>query len=265
MMIWRPIWIGVLLATLSGNCFAHAFWLVPHKGLVSKDDLVAIDLRVGVSWPGERVGRLPGMIETFDLYDAQGKHAVKGRDGAAPVGHFRAGTPGTVVVAMLTHAQAITLPGVEFDKYLVEEGLDQVRSERQTLGIADAPGREQFLRCAKTLVRVNSDSAGFDRVVDLPLELVAVTDPFQLKPGGRFKARLLREGKPVAGVLVRAWAKDDPKHEQQVRTDQDGVVELTLEKTGLWFLSAVQMHSVIEYQADWESIWASLSFEIPTP
>lgn len=75
---------------------------------------------------------------------------------------------------------------------------------------------------------------------------------------------LVYEGKPLAGALVVAMNRDEPEKPISARTDKGGGVLLALPRGGVWLVKAVHMvPAPAESGADWESLWASLSFEAP--
>ena len=76
--------------------------------------------------------------------------------------------------------------------------------------------------------------------------------------------RILYEGKPLAGALVKAIALEDPDNTLSARSDAQGRVAFVLVRKGVWLVKAVHMAPAPpETGADWESLWASLTFEIP--
>jgi uncharacterized GH25 family protein len=78
------------------------------------------------------------------------------------------------------------------------------------------------------------------------------------------RVRVLHEGKPLAGALVKAIALEDPDHTLSARSGKDGGVALLLARKGVWLIKTVHMvPAPKETGADWESLWASLTFEIP--
>jgi uncharacterized GH25 family protein len=63
--------------------------------------------------------------------------------------------------------------------------------------------------------------------------------------------------------LVVAINKEDPSAKMTARTDANGRVRLNLPRSGMWMIKAVHMVSAPpDSGADWESIWASLTFEL---
>ena len=76
--------------------------------------------------------------------------------------------------------------------------------------------------------------------------------------------RLFFRGAPVEGVLIVAFNKADPSQRIKVRTDKDGLVAIHLPRAGVWLVKAVHMVAAARFvRADWESFWASLTFEAP--
>ena len=76
--------------------------------------------------------------------------------------------------------------------------------------------------------------------------------------------RLYYGGKPLKGALVMALQKDRPEPGLSARSDAQGRVRLRLDRPGVWLVKAVHMVPAgKETGADWESFWASLTFEVP--
>ena len=112
-----------------------------------------------------------------------------------------------------------------------------------------------------------------DRAIGLPLELVADAHLFSDAPTGDVRApagdlrtfRVLHGGKPLAGVLVAAMRPGTTDTDLTARTDRDGRVQFKLDKRGAWRIAAVHMVAPpAGVDADWDSLWASLTFELPS-
>lgn len=249
---------------ISTGAVAHDFWIEPTTHRPGPGRVVGLGLRVGEGFVGDPVPRDPARIDSFVLLGPDGTTPVAGRDGADPAGLIAPGSPGMHVVAYRSHRAAIELPGDRFERYLAEEGLDAVLAERARRGERDRPGREVYSRCAKALIDVpGGTGAGFDRVAGLRLELVPESDPFRLASGGELAIRLLFEGQPVEGVRVAALPSAEPAGGADGRTDREGRVRLSLSRPGRWLVKAVHMIPARSgLDADWESLWASLTFEV---
>ena len=229
--------------------FAHDFWIELSDFHPVTNELVRVYLKVGEKLQGQPVVRNQSSMVQF----VYGTNAIIGLDGRDPAGLFRAGREG--VVGFRSKPQLIELPAVKFEEYLFQEGLERIISERHQRGEAQKPGREMFSRCAKTLLGSSPDAA---QPLGFRLELVP-----DYPPGpGVYTLRLLYEEAPLPGALVVALSRANPENRQLVRSDDLGRVAFPLSGTGLWLIKAVHMIPSRSADADWESLWASLTFEL---
>lgn len=250
---------------LAGPVRGHDFWIEPS--LVDAKSGTAIDctLRVGDFGRGDVVPRSASHIVSFRAIDARGESDVEGAEGSAIAGSTTLRAAGTTVIAYDSRPTRLELDAFRFALYLREAGLDAIVKERNARNEAREPGREAFARCAKALVRVDGDSAGFDRAVGFPLELVPRTDPFALDDGGSMRVALLQDGKPVAGTRVGATALGGERTSLFANTDEHGEVTFELPRAGRWMIHAVTMQRAEPgADVDWRSTWASLTFTIPS-
>ena len=245
---------------------AHAFWLVPHGPRPDAGEQVAFDLRIGAELPGERTPRLDGLVDYFTLFDTQGSEPVRGRKNAVPVGHVRVRQPGAAVAALRTLPRPTDMTAPEFEKYVDEEAMGwQIPDWRSHLSPA-AKIRDEFSRCAKSVLLVGGSSAGFDRVTGMPFELTPQTDPLQMGPGKTFGVRLFLKGQPASGYWVKARPIDGAAPVTlRARTDAAGMVRFTLPRDGLWLFDTVHIGPSASLDADWESLWASLTIDLGKP
>ena len=74
------------------------------------------------------------------------------------------------------------------------------------------------------------------------------------------------EGQPLAGALILAMNRADPSTKVRARSGVDGRVSLGLSRDGAWLIKAVHMiPAAAGSGAHWESLWASLTFELAPP
>jgi hypothetical protein len=176
---------------------------------------------------------------------------------------------GTIVLGVSLYPATITLAGEDFDAYLVEEGLEEVRAVRDTLGIAGDGARERYAKHAKAIVRVgDSASTGWDAVLGFPAELVPLADPTLLKVGDTLRVRALADGAPAPGLALRAgWRpwRGAVGSLAPLRTDSAGVASIPLDAAGRWYVKTIALERSEEPGLDYESQWATLTFELGTP
>ncbi len=253
---------GLVAAGAAAGASAHEFWIEPSAHLLERGARIGVRLCVGDGYEGWSQARNPGRIESFVASGPAGLQQVVGLDGADPAGALRLAAPGDYVIAYRSDRAFTEMPSVEFDAYLRDKGLNRISAERQAHATG-RPVREAYSRHAKALVRVG-EAPGLpsDRVMSLPLELIA--DAAGATPDGQRGFRLLHEGQPLAGALVAAVRPGTPDEPLEARTGADGRVGFRLQAAGRWRVAAVHMmRAPRAIGADWESLWASLTFELP--
>ncbi len=250
----------------AGGAAAHDFWIEPSLFRPAPGEKIAVRLRVGDTFPGEAVPRWPERIERFVLVGPAGEAEVLGLPRMDPAGFVVAAEPGLHLLVYDSNHARLTLEGDRFEQHLAEQGLERVSALRKERGESAKTAREIYSRCAKALLQVGKKEAGqggHDRRLGLELELVPLADPYTLAGGGPLPLLLLYQGKPLAGARVEART---PAGAAPVsgRTDADGRLVLSLPGPGFWLVKAVHMvEAPAGKDADWESFWASLTFEVP--
>lgn len=262
----KPFGLALLTLLLASSALqAHDFWIEPSTFTPAAGQRVAVRLRVGEHFRGDPVPRNLERMERFAVLGDSGELPVEGVPNTDPAGHVSFKSPGLQLLVYDSDRALIELVGPKFEEYLKEEGLTGISALRAERGQSAAGAKEVYSRCAKTLVAVRGNSSGkHDRIAGLPLELVPEKNPYALTGGGELPVRLLYQGKPLEDVLVIALQKGRAGEAASARTDWKGRVALRLDRPGAWLVKAVHMvPAPKETGADWESFWASLTFEIP--
>jgi hypothetical protein len=233
---------------------AHDFWIEPATFRPAVGKMVPIGLRVGQGFIGDPVPRDSSLIDRFISQSAAGEKPIAGFEKHDPAGLLRVETPGLIVVGFRSHPVSLDLTAEKFNESLKLEGLDRIIELRAKRGETNKPDHEIFSRCAKALlVAGGAPAATNDVTLGFRLELVRESES---------SFRLLFEGKPLAGALVVALQQDDPSIRLSARSDKKGRVSFTLTKNGVWLVKSVHMIPAPPASgAEWESLWASLTFE----
>jgi len=258
-----------LCAALVAPAFAHDFWIRPARFSTEPNQRVAIDLRVGEHFHGEAVARNPDKIARFCALHAQlPELSIPGIEGRAPAGYFGAPSAGLWTLGYRSRPSSIELAAEKFESYLAAEGLEHVSALRKQRGASGRPGKELYSRCAKSLVCVGApraeNASELARALGFPLELFAHADPYRLHAGDELELLLVFNGAPLANALVGCVREGAPEREQRLRSDARGCVRFVLEQAGVHLVHAVHMlPAPPESGADWESLWAALTFELP--
>lgn len=250
---------------------AHDHWIAPSTFRPAAGERVELRLLVGHPGESEEQVRDPRRSVRFESLGPDGNvQPVLGLDGKAPAGLLKAKASGVVLVAYQSNHAFVELDAAKYATYLETEGLEDVRAERERLGESALPGRDSYARFDKALLRVTGEggSAGFDRVLGLPLELVLESDPGAWKDGADLALRLLFDARPLEGRQIKLVRLDAPHLVVLARTDADGRARLVPPRAGRWAAFAVHQRRATPAQrleGDWEGFWASFSFELGAP
>jgi hypothetical protein len=241
---------------------AHDFWIEPATFHPAPGATVAVTLRVGQNAGGDTVPRWSGGIAQFFVRQAGRDEPIGGLERIDPAGWLRADGQFTAVIAYRSRPSYIEMAPAAFEDYLRQEGLDRIVASRTELGERAKKGREYFSRDAKALLTGARPSPAVTQPVGLEYEIVPDQDP--TVHAGAFRGHALYEGRPLQGALVVAILKSDPSVRMAARTGGQGSFAFALPRSGVWLIKSVHMVRAWFFSAaDWESLWASLTFESP--
>jgi uncharacterized GH25 family protein len=256
-------WLPLVLALLaSPSLQAHDFWVEPSRFVLDRLEPVAVTLRVGERFSGESVPYIDDWIDRFEIHDGEGGRAIHGQVGDDPAGVVAPRTPGASWIAYQSNDDFVELPPDKFADYLEMEGMEYILPLRLKRGQAHLPAREYYVRCVKGLLWLpGTGGVEVQEPLGLTLEIVPRRNPYTLAPGETLELKLLYQGRPAPGLLVRAFTRDQPGNQQSQRTDGDGVARIELDRPGDWVVKAVHMVAVEgDPYGEWRSYWASLTF-----
>jgi uncharacterized GH25 family protein len=260
--------IGLLFAT-AGTLLAHDFFLKPDAFFLPSDATAVIPILNGTFATSENT---VDRVRFLDVSMVTPRGRTRLDTTAIAFRHdttlltIHTGPSGTYQVGVATLPRELDLPGADFNAYLKEEAITGILEDRTRRGELEKPARERYAKHAKTLIQVGAQRS---TPVGPPLghraELVPVDNPYALAPGGSLRVRCLLEGKPISGQEVIAGGTDAKGlaiKEQVLRSNGDGVVSVRLDRPGKWFLKFVHMVRSQRTGVDYESDWATLTFEL---
>ena len=242
---------------------AHDFWIEPESFRPAIGRKVPVHLYVGMDFKGDPAPYIPEWFERYVYVNAQGEKPVPGLPGDDPAGTVPITAAGLTVIGYRSTKFSVSFDTAEeFEKYLIKEGLERNLALLNKGQPSQGKITENYSRCAKALVMNGTAATPADRVLGFRIELVAEKSPYA--GTGPVPFRLLYENRPLAGALVVAFNKATPLDKLKARTDPDGRVIFDIKRRGTWLVTAVHMIPAPRgSEAQWESIWASLSFERP--
>lgn len=175
------------------------------------------------------------------------------------------GEAGTYVAGASTRPREIDLSADEFNAYLAEDGLPDVLEARRHDNEMGKGARERYSKHVKAIVQVGrARTDGFGAALGYPAEIVPVENPYALGRASTLRVRCLVDGRPVANQTVLWGGEQDGRAlaQRSTRTDAEGVATVTLDAPGRWYVKFVHMVRAGAPGLDYESKWATLTFEI---
>jgi len=264
--------LAILLLGPAAPAFAHEFWLAPSRYVASRGEAVEIRVHVGDGFHGPIQSYATNRAVRFELRAARSFGLDSLVRNHAPIwARFAPSDSGGAMLAWESGFTRNELPAARFETYLKDDGLDSALAQRRAEG-ADGPGVERYRRCAKTWLAGTTESRATDPF-GLPFEIVPAAIPGR---DSMLSVQIFYEGRPAPGILVRAWrasldsgggpidASERPAVDPawSARSDGNGIALVPCASRGEWMISAVHMvRSRDRAAADWESSWASLTFQ----
>ncbi|MDI1365560.1 MAG: DUF4198 domain-containing protein [bacterium] len=269
----RAVFLGAVLSSLlAGAALAHDFWIQPSAFWVAPQSVIPVSLQVGHGPNRQRWEADADRVTGFYSLGSFGKfdRIPELRAGDMSQDHpLKFTTPGVQILVLTTSNTQSELPGLRFDAYLKDEGLTPAIDARAAAKANDMPGRELYSRRAKALVQVGpalaKPQALVIRPVGLTLEIVPEVDPYVVGAGESVPVRVIYQGKPLAGALVKLNNLDfDGRPIQQVTTDAAGRAVFKIPRFGSWQLNVIWTKALRgDPKADFETVFSSLTLGFP--
>ncbi len=204
-------------------------------------------------------------------------------DGLVTVLDFTTGQSGTYVAGVSTRPRSLAMEAEAFNNYLEHDGVVDELARRRTDGTLDTDAVERYSKHVKTIVQVgDTRTDDWQTPLGYPIEFVPLQNPYDLHAGDPMRVRLLWQGEPLADQLVivdaervghthgqgaeHTHGEGDPEHTHagtdQLRTDEDGILNFDVSHDGTWFLRTIHMTNPREEGLTHESNWATLTFAL---
>ncbi len=165
------------------------------------------------------------------------------------------------LAALELYPHPIVLEAEKFAGYIKSEAAQNFVAPQFVKDEIMKAQRESYAKFAKVLI----DNDLFDKIIGQKFEIVLQSNPAQIKSGEKLKIKVLFDGEPIKNLRVSVGAENQNygKYAAHSRTDENGLAELDIFDSGLWF---VRTHFIRPHfdtaDFDWESFWVSLTFRI---
>jgi uncharacterized GH25 family protein len=256
----------MLMMLLTMPIFAHDLWLVPDKFTANPGESITVYANTGMDFPNslnaivqKRIDRsiLKGNTKEKKIprFKVQGKSSTT---------TFKLKKPGTYVAVISLKPKEIKLKAKEFNEYLLHDGLSMIYELRKKKGILDKDAVEHYSKYAKTIIQVGNqlDDTPTEPMI-IPIEIVPRVNPYSLKQGDSLEVTVFFKGQQLSNAeLAWSFPGQGEKFAGVTKTDANGKATIPLVKTGPYVIRLTHMEWVKKKTHEWESYWASLTFEV---
>ncbi|MFN0101072.1 MAG: DUF4198 domain-containing protein [Bryobacteraceae bacterium] len=259
--------IGMLLFAGAVPAFSHDLYIMPEKFVASPGTELLVVFQNGDEFPEGSSSIKPDRLRNTKLVSKGGTVAFEKITAEAKrtTAMVRLPAAGLAMLVAQTLPNFIELEPEQFRSYLEHENLTNALQWREAHGETRKPGRERYSKYVKSLILAGKPDAYFRERTGLTIEIIPEIDPYSLRPGATLPVQVLFRGAPAVDVAVESAWLVNGKSEMLVvgRTDANGRVTIPVKAAGPHRLHAIVMERCAEPKiADWESFWASLTFEI---
>jgi hypothetical protein len=261
----RRVWLPPLLLALAFNAAAHDTWFMPQAAEVAGLPLLA--LGTGERFPRQETALDMDKVDLAACLHPDGRAVplqwLAYRDDATLLRPAQPAAPGQRLRCwMQAQPLSITLDDAVVLRYFDEiRALPAVRDRWTAQRARGVRWQETYTKHARIegagpglpgLPPVEAGMPGLDLQPDMPAAA--------LRAGDRLRVRLLRDGRPLAGLPVALHNDLSPLVLWQA-SDADGWVTLVLPLTARWLVTSVDLRPSGRQANAWESRFASLAIE----
>ncbi len=255
----------ILGLALSLPALGHDTWLLARSSAVQPGAPVTLDLTSGMAFPANETAIKPDRVARAAVRLAGETSDLKDRRAAAKSLQFtaRLPKPGVATVFVELAPKSIDLKPDQVKHYLDEIGASaELRRAWQEMP-EPRRWRELYSKHAKAYVRVGEPEGdrSWAEPVGMGLEIVPEKDPTALRPGEDLPVRVLRNGAPFTSFSVGLVRQGDA-HGVLKTTDDQGRATFPIGQAGRWLLRATDVRRSTKPEADWESDFTTLTFEV---
>lgn len=267
--MWRRVVcvlsFGLVTATV---LLAHDLFLKLETYFVPPATAVRVAVLNGTFSKSEAAVR-PERLKDLSLVGPADRRVLS-RDAWRPSGDttwltVTTGPAGTYVIGASLTQRELALSAEEFNGYLKEDGIPDVLEARTRQGELMRPVRERYQKHVKAILQVGETrTAAYQTILGYPAEIVPLTNPYAVHAGDSLAFRCLVDGKPITNQLVIAGGEHDGQAMMEVhaRSNDSGVVRFALTTSGKWYIKFIHMAPVARDSVNYESKWATLTFEV---
>ncbi len=259
-----------LLMCLVASVSAHDLFLNLDTYFLRPNSRAIVRLMNGSFRTSEgAVGRERMRDVSFVAPDGSVAHPEANRwrdEGKTAILDLQTGATGTYVVAVSTKPREIDLKAKDFNEYLAHDGLPDTFTMRRKNGELAKDIRERYSKHVRAIFQVGDTRTGsYRKPLGYPVEIIPQQHPYSLRLGQMLEVLCTLNGEPLVNQFVLAGFESKAgsmSNEASARTNARGIARFRLSGVGKWYVKMIHMTKLQHADVDYESKWATLTFEI---
>ncbi len=266
--------VALLLVVVAGTLVAHDLFMKLDTYFLAPDSPVTVPIYNGTFMKSENSITADRVLDmSVFKHGKRIEHGTKawlaGENNYTTYVTVQTGAPGTYVLGMSTRHRDLGMDAADFNGYLEHDGIPDVLEARRRDGELDRDVWERYGKHVKAVVQVgDTRTDDFSAQFGYPAEIVPMVNPYTLGIGDEIVVQCFVDGKPVANQLVIAGGHGDGGaiEERSRRADANGKVRFRIREAGRWYVKFIHMvKEESDPDIDYESKWATLTFEVRPP
>ena len=265
----KGLTVSVVILLIALSASAHDLFLKLDTYLLAPNAKATVQMLNGTFQSSEGVVRRDRMRDISLIAPDAGISAAKSiswRDlEKTTTMEIQTGRPGTYVVGISTKPREIDLKAADFNDYLKHDGIPDILAKRTKDGELGKDIRERYSKHVRAIFQVGSArTEEYKTSLHYPVEIIPQSNPYSLKVGQTLPVLCTLDGKPLVNQFVIAgWESVDRRlHSLDTRTDAKGIARFKLMAAGKWYVKMIYMAASNEPGINYESKWATLTFQI---
>ena len=261
--------VALLFSTSLGQ--GHEFWIDVEDWQVDPGAEIVGDLVNGEFFAGPRQAYLPSQFRRFDIIMGDLVTPVPGRVGDRPALKVDTLGDGLASIVHVTNDKKVSYTEFEkFVSFVEHKAAPWVVEAHEERDLPKDRFGEAYSRYAKALVAVGQ-GAGSDAPQGLLTEIVALANPYTDDLSDGLPVQVLYQGEPKAAAHVEVFERPTEGDVRvfTVLADGDGVARIPVQSGHTYLLDSVVLREPAPELAEemdviWESLWAALTFRVPS-
>lgn len=265
----KPTLAFLLCALLALPAFAHDLFLKPDSFFAKVNQKISISVMNGTFQKSEGAVNFARLTDASVVSPSGSRTKQRETDftknETTAFMNLAPAEAGNYVVGLSTVWRENSLKAVEFNEYLTLEGIPDILENRKRDKELEIDGRYRYSKYVKTILQVGSkQSDNYKTALGYAVEMIPQANPYKLKKGDSIEILCLKDGKPLVGQTVLTGRETGGKlaAEKSVRSDEKGFIKIKLDEPGKWYAKFINMVKIDDPKLNYESKWATLTFEI---